>query len=78
MPQSSTSFRTDPETLSSLDEIAKDMGRSRNWVLNKAIKDFIEYQKWFKEQVQEGLEAADKGEFATDQEINDLFNRFGG
>ncbi|WP_415718034.1 CopG family ribbon-helix-helix protein [Maridesulfovibrio sp.] len=78
MPQSSTSFRTDPETLSSLDEIAKDMGRSRNWVLNKAIKDFIEYQKWFTEQVQAGLDAADKGEFATDQEINDLFNRFGG
>ncbi|WP_419779887.1 CopG family ribbon-helix-helix protein [Maridesulfovibrio sp.] len=78
MPQSSTSFRTDPETLSSLDEIAKDMGRSRNWVLNKAIKDFIEYQKWFKDQVQEGLEAADKEEFATDEEINDLFNRFGG
>jgi len=78
MPQSSTSFRTDPETLSSLDEIAKDMGRSRNWVLNKAIKDFIEYQKWFKDQVQEGLEAAEKEEFATDEEINDLFNRFGG
>jgi predicted transcriptional regulator len=78
MPQSSTSFRTDPETLSSLDEIAKDMGRSRNWVLNKAIKDFIEYQQWFKKQVQEGLAAADNGEFASDEEINDLFNRFGG
>ena len=78
MPQSSTSFRTDPETLSSLDEIAKDMGRSRNWVLNKAIKDFIEYQQWFKKQVQEGLVAADNGEFASDEEINDLFNRFGG
>lgn len=78
MPQSSTSFRTDAETLTSLDEIAKDMGRSRNWVLNKAIKDFIEYQQWFKEQVQEGLEAADKGEFASNEEINDLFNRFGG
>ncbi|ACS80241.1 CopG family ribbon-helix-helix protein [Maridesulfovibrio salexigens] len=78
MPQSSTSFRTDPETLSSLDEIAKDMGRSRNWVLNKAIKDFIEYQQWFKKQVQEGLVAAANGEFASDEEINDLFNRFGG
>ena len=77
MPQSSTSFRTDPDTLSSLDEIAKNMGRSRNWVLNKAIKDFIEYQQWFKKQVQEGLEAADKGEFASDEEINNVFNRFG-
>ncbi|NDV27591.1 CopG family ribbon-helix-helix protein [Desulfovibrio sp. JC010] len=77
MPQSSTSFRTDPDTLSSLDKIAKDMGRSRNWVLNKAIKDFIEYQQWFKEQVQEGLEAADKGEFASEEEVNEIFSRFG-
>ncbi len=72
-----TSFRTDPETLSSLDGIAMEMGRSRNWVLNKAVQDFIEYQTWFKQQVQKGIEAADNGEFATDEEMADLFGTFG-
>ena len=42
MPTTSTSFRTDPETLSSLDAVAKGMGRSRNWVLNQAVRDFLE------------------------------------
>ena len=77
MSPSSTSFRTDPETLAILDDIAKGMGRSRNWVLNKAVRDFIEYQTWFKRQVQEGIVAADKGEFALDEEMAELFGRFG-
>jgi len=77
MPIQSTSFRTDPDTLSSLDQIAKDLGRSRNWVLNKAVQDFIAYQAWFKRQVEEGVKAADNGEFASDEEVAEVFRRFG-
>lgn len=77
MSVQSTSFRTDPETLSTLDQIAKDMGRSRNWVMNKAIQDFIEYQSWFKRQVEEGIRAADNDEFASDEEMEAVFRRFG-
>lgn len=74
---SSTSFRTDQEILSALDAIAKDMGRSRNWVINKAVSDFIDSQKWYREQVMKGIEAADNKEFASDQEMGELFKRFG-
>lgn len=77
MPVQSTSFRTDPDTLSTLDQIAKELGRSRNWVLNKAIQDFIDYQAWFKRQVEEGVRAADNGEFASDEEVAAVFARFG-
>lgn len=77
MSVQSTSFRTDPETLSSLDQIAKDMGRSRNWVMNKAIQDFLDYQSWFKLQVEEGVRAADNGEFASDEDVEAVFKRFG-
>ncbi len=77
MNVSSTSFRTDPDTLSVLDAIAKDMGRSRNWVLNKAVKDFIERQAWFRSRIEEGIRAADNGEFATEKEVADVFQGFG-
>lgn len=76
MSTSSTSFRTDPETLASLDAIAKDLGRSRNWILNKAAQDFIAYQNWFKENVQEGIREADNGDFATEEEVSAVFARF--
>lgn len=77
MSISSTSFRTDPETLSSLDAIAKELGRSRNWVLNRAVQDFIQYQAWFKRQVQLGIDAADNHDFATAEEVDRLFGKFG-
>ncbi|THB69229.1 MAG: ribbon-helix-helix protein, CopG family [Desulfovibrio sp.] len=73
----STSFRADKEILQSLDEIAREMGRSRNWVLNQAVKDYIERQAWFKRQVAEGIKAADKEEFATDQEMAEIFDKYG-
>ncbi len=77
MSISSTSFRAEPELLSALDSIAREMGRSRNWVLNKAVQDFIDHQTWFKRQVQEGIEAADSGDFATDEDMAKLFGKFG-
>lgn len=77
MSVKSTSFRTDPEILSTLDQIAVDMGRSRNWVMNKAIQDFIDYQLWFKRQVEEGIRAADNGEFVSDKEMKAVFKRYG-
>jgi len=73
----STSFRTDISTLEALDQIARGMGRSRNWVLNKAIQDFIENQNRFRRQVEEGIMAADNGEFASDESVAEVFRRFG-
>ena len=77
MSVSSTSFRADPELLSALDGIAQEMGRSRNWVLNKAVRDFVEHQTWFKRQVQEGITAADNGDFASEEEMKELFGKYG-
>ncbi len=77
MRGSSTTFRTDPETLSCLDAIAKELGRSRNWVLNKAVQDFIDHREWFKRQVQQGINAADEGDVAPAEEVARLFGKFG-
>jgi predicted transcriptional regulator len=72
-----STIRTDEGTLARLDNVAKQMGRSRNWALNKAIEDFIEYHEWYVAKVQEGIEAAERGEFATKDEINSIFAEFG-
>jgi predicted transcriptional regulator len=72
-----STIRTDEGTLARLDNVAKQMGRSRKWALNKAIEDFIEYHEWYVAKVQEGIEAAERGEFATKDEINSIFAEFG-
>ncbi len=72
-----STIRTDEGTLARLDSVARQMGRSRNWALNKAIEDFIEYHEWYVAKVQEGIKAAQEGRFATQEEMDSVFAAFG-
>lgn len=72
-----STIRTDGETLVRLDAVAKQMGRSRNWALNKAIEDFLEYHEWYIAKVNEGIKAAEEGRFASKDEVDAVFAEFG-
>ena len=72
-----STIRTEEGTLARLDNVAKQMGRSRNWALNKAIEDFIEYHEWYSAKVQEGIEAAERGEFSSKDEVDAIFSEYG-
>jgi predicted transcriptional regulator len=72
-----STIRTDGETLARLDSVARQMGRSRNWALNKAIEDFIEYHEWYIAKVNEGIKAAEEGHFASKDEVDAVFAEFG-
>ena len=73
----STSFRASKDKIERIDAIASSMGRSRNWLLNKALDDILEHQAWFVAEVQKGIAAADKGEFASPEEVTATFNKHG-
>jgi predicted transcriptional regulator len=73
----STSFRASKDKIERIDAIATSMGRSRNWLLNKALDDILEHQAWFVAEVQKGIEAADKGELASPDEVTAIFNKYG-
>ena len=79
MPSSSidASFRTGKETIDRLDALASSLGRSRNWLVNEAISDYLAYNEWFVEKVREGMDAAARGDFASDEEVNAVFRRYG-
>jgi predicted transcriptional regulator len=59
----------DPETLDKVDDLARAMDRSRNWVLNRAIDEYVRTQSWQLEKIRAGLAAADRGEFASEAEV---------
>lgn len=73
----STSFRAGREKLQRIDALANTMGRSRNWLVNEALDSFLEYQEWFAAEVREGIAAADRGEFASPEEVDALFSKYG-
>ena len=73
----STSFRASKDKIERIDAIAASMDISRNWLLNKALDDILEYQACFVAEVQKGVEAAERGEFASPEEVAAIFSKFG-
>jgi predicted transcriptional regulator len=63
------SFRIAPEKVDELDLIAKSMDRDRSYLLNEAVETYLREQRRFAAMVEEGLEAALKGELIDDEDV---------
>ena len=73
----STSIRLDQETLNQIDAIAAAEGRSRSWILQQAVKDALEIRSSYEAAVQKGVEQAQAGQFATEEEVESVFAKYG-
>ncbi len=62
------SIRLDEEKITRLDRLAAAMDRSRSWVINQAIEQYLDHEEWFAEAVNEGIAAADRGELVPHEE----------
>jgi predicted transcriptional regulator len=54
-------FRTEEVTRSELDQLANKLNRNRSWVINEAIKNYLELYRWQVEQIDKGLAELDAG-----------------
>jgi predicted transcriptional regulator len=61
--------RLDAETLALVDKVAKAQGRSRSWFAAEAIRRIAESEADFLAFVQEGIDAADRGELTPHDEV---------
>ncbi len=59
-----------------LDAIAQQLDRSRNYLVSKAIDDFLDLHAWQVEEIRQGLAQAERGEFAPDEDVERVFNRY--
>jgi predicted transcriptional regulator len=69
--------RIEDDVLGRIDDLAKELNRSRNWIINQALTRFIEYDHWFVREVKNGLKEVERGEIATDAEVKERFHRWG-
>jgi predicted transcriptional regulator len=63
-------IRLDDEMLAKLDALAADTDRSRSWIAAKAIESYVELNAWQIAHIKEGIAQADRGEFATEEELD--------
>jgi len=68
--------RTDSKKVKQLDRLAKLEDRSRNYLVNQAIDLLLEMQAWQAERTKDGIKAADAGQFASDVEMDQIFNKY--
>lgn len=59
MPLKATSVRLDDETLERVGRMAEAMDRPRAWLMAHAIKQYIEREEWFIQEVEKGIAEAD-------------------
>ena len=68
--------RLDESTLTALDHLAEKTDRSRNWLVSRAVEDFVALNAWQLGKIEAGLAAADRGDFASDKELARVRKKF--
>jgi predicted transcriptional regulator len=79
MPKASTriSFVTPTDKRERLDRIAEVFGKNLSAVINEAIDQYINLHEWQLTHIQKGVEASQRGDFATEAEVKDFFDKYG-
>ena len=59
----------DDDTLSALDQLAEKTARSRTALVSQAVHDYVALTEWQLRKTEAGIEAAERGDFASDAEV---------
>lgn len=71
MAGSTITVRTNPEISAKIAALAQVMDRSRNWVIEEALKQYIETQAWQIEGIQQAQAALARGERIPFEDVMD-------
>lgn len=63
------SIRADSALLSQFTSLAEATGRPRSFLINQAMREFVEREFWQVAAIQKAVQAADAGDFATSEEV---------
>ncbi len=69
-------IRSDSTKVKKLDQLANKLDRSRNYLVNQAIEQYLDINAWQIQQIKQGIKAADEGRFVDDAEMERVFNKY--
>ena len=70
--------RTDKQMVNAIDALAGAMDRSRNYVVNQAIQQYLDANAWQVERIKEGLADAKAGRvFPADEVLAEIATKHG-
>lgn len=71
------SVRLPDEVEQQLGQLAQSTGRTKSWLANQAIQDYLAREAWQIAEVEAALREADAGDFVLEKEMMAKFNRWG-
>lgn len=71
MAGSTITVRTDPKIAAEIAALAQVMDRSRNWVIEEALKQYIETQSWQIEGIKQAQASLARGEGIPFEDVMD-------
>lgn len=74
---STITARLDDDTQHRLGLLAQATKRSRSWLVAEAVRKYVKDEEWQITAIQEGINDADAGNFATEEEVKNVFARWG-
>ena len=60
-----------------LEQLVQATGRSKSFLTVEALKSYVSQEQWQNADIQTGLQEADRGEFATVQEVSAVYAKYG-
>ncbi len=77
-PQTRTiNVRVPIDVFSQLDELATATARTKSFLTVEALSSYLEAQSWQGQEVTQAIDEMDRGECATDAEVDAVFAKYG-
>lgn len=73
---SALSIHLPEEMADTLVNLAKATGRSKSFLAVDALRDYLAREAWQIAEIEQALEEADAGDFATDEEVTATLNKW--
>lgn len=64
------------EVRRALDRLARETNRSVDDLVTQAVRDYLEVQKWQHRKIEAGVAAADRGDFASEDELARIADKY--
>jgi predicted transcriptional regulator len=69
--------RVSAKTQKKLDDVAANMDRSRNWIVNEAIESYLNIYEWQEKRIKERLKKSEKGgKFYKSDQVDKIVESF--
>ncbi|PSU43046.1 CopG family transcriptional regulator [Photobacterium frigidiphilum] len=75
MPSMSVRIPEDVEL--KLAKLAESTGRTKSWIANQAIQDYLTRELWQINEINEAIREADAGQFASEEDVHATFSKWG-